>query len=87
MRDEPALGGGRVCGSWLGGNENREADGRENWTVGDAIVLSGFLVGCGGAGRLTISDCLSEIIPKVGCEHATQGVSLRRQTTRKQSRR
>ena len=37
---EPARGGRRVRGSWLGGNVNRDEEGEDNWTLADAILLS-----------------------------------------------
>jgi len=37
IRDEPASGGGSVCGSLLGGKAKREATGGLKYNVGDAI--------------------------------------------------
>jgi len=36
---DPGVGGGRVCGSLLGGKVNREEDGGENWTVVEDMLL------------------------------------------------
>jgi len=45
---EPGCGGGSVRGSLLGGNWNRDFEGRLNWTVGKGILDSGWTAG--GAG-------------------------------------
>lgn len=36
---EPGIGGSRVCGSLLGGKVNREGEGQESWTIGNAILF------------------------------------------------
>ena len=72
---EPGIGGGRVCGSLLGGNVNREDDGQESWTFGEAIL---FRPGCDISSALKVLTVFHavrgfrrSINPKMESEHET----------------